>query len=299
MTRNTTLVEISAGLRPPEAALAAVPNPSRGRFLTGVTRRARTSSGFELLEVECAAGLSFPDYLQGHALLIYGIHPADRPSAPSPLYYLPPGAPQKNPFETGARCLVVAIPPETLKRIGLAPVFEAPEQIGGLPAEWLVRRLVCEFYRDDSLSPVALEGIVLQLLVEAGRDCGRAASSRRVPRWLHAARQYAEANCLRSLRHSEIAAVVGVHRIHLAREFRRHYAVTIGEFITQRRLEQACRLLSETEDSLADIAIACGYSDQSHFGAIFRRNIGLTPARFRNVAQLESIPAPLRTSASR
>jgi AraC family transcriptional regulator len=43
-------------------------------------------------------------------------------------------------------------------------------------------------------------------------------------------------------------------------------------------------LVSTTNIALAEIAMTCGFSDQSHFSATFRRQVGLTPARFRQMA---------------
>ena len=107
----------------------------------------------------------------------------------------------------------------------------------------------------------------------------------KAPRWLRVAREYAEANFLRTVSLAEIASAAGVHRVHLAREFRRYYATTVGEFLRRKRVEHACHLLCSTEDPLADIAVACGFSDQSHFGTTFRKQVGLTPSRFREMAQ--------------
>jgi transcriptional regulator GlxA family with amidase domain len=71
--------------------------------------------------------------------------------------------------------------------------------------------------------------------------------------------------------------------IHLSREFRKHYQSTIGEFIRKRRIEHACKLLTTSSTALSEIALACGFSDQSHFCAMFKGHTGLTPAKFRDM----------------
>jgi len=70
-----------------------------------------------------------------------------------------------------------------------------------------------------------------------------------------------------------------------SREFRRYFSTTVGEFLRRKRIEHACHLVSTTNIALAEIAMTCGFSDQSHFSATFRRQVGLTPARFRQMAQ--------------
>jgi len=60
---------------------------------------------------------------------------------------------------------------------------------------------------------------------------------------------------------------------------------TVGEYLRRKRIEHACHLVSNTNMALAEIAMTCGFSDQSHFSATFRRQVGLTPARFRQMSQ--------------
>ena len=61
--------------------------------------------------------------------------------------------------------------------------------------------------------------------------------------------------------------------------------IAYTEFLRRKRIEHACHLVSTSNIALAEIAMTCGFSDQSHFSATFRRQVGLTPARFRQMAQ--------------
>ena len=83
------------------------------------------------------------------------------------------------------------------------------------------------------------------------------------------------------LKLKEVASAVGVHPVHLAREFRRHFHCTAGDFVRRTRVEFACRKISESEASLSDIALSAGFYDQSHFTNTFRRFTGMTPAAYR------------------
>jgi AraC family transcriptional regulator len=83
---------------------------------------------------------------------------------------------------------------------------------------------------------------------------------------------------------AELAALAGVHPVHLSREFRRHYHMTVGEYIRKRRIQHASQLLSHSGLSLSEIAATCGFSDQSHFCALFKRHAGMTPAKFRDLS---------------
>lgn len=204
--------------------------------------------------------------------------------APRTLRYLPPRLAHSNSFEAGSRCLIVEIEPETLARVDKhSKTLGRPGEIQSPTATWLAQRLHQEFLGADTASVVSLEGILLEMLAEAARHAG-SGPVRNVPEWLRAAREYVEANFLRPLSLAEVARVARVNRVHLARQFRAYFSTSVGEFLRRKRVEHACHLVTTTNHSLAEVAIDCGFSDQSHFSSIFRRQMGLTPARFREMA---------------
>lgn len=106
-------------------------------------------------------------------------------------------------------------------------------------------------------------------------------SSEGAPDWLKNAKsilseQFAEQCTLR-----DIAATVGVHPVHLAREFRKYFGASVGEYVRKVRIEYACQQLISSDDPPAKIASAAGFSDQSHFSRTFKRLRGTTPGRYR------------------
>ena len=68
---------------------------------------------------------------------------------------------------------------------------------------------------------------------------------------------------------------------HLARQFRRHTGLSLHGYRQRLRLAAALQHLEDGERDLAGLAHELGYSSQSHFGAAFHREIGVTPARAR------------------
>src|SRR5262249_10325142 len=134
-------------------------------------------------------------------------------------------------------------------------VLDGPVQFtGGLPV-WLVYKLHDEFRRADDASPLAMEGLALEILAEAGRGSGCTADIGRLL-WLEQVRALLHANFAENLSLQEIAATVGIHPVHLARTFRAHHRCTIGEYVRQLRIEYACRELFRSDTPLAMIALA-------------------------------------------
>ena len=151
---------------------------------------------------------------------------------------------------------------------------------GGLLAG-LFMKLYKEFRQMDEASPLAIEGLALEMLAEVSRRKVKVAD-RRPPRWLSQALDLLHEQFSEHLTIAYLATSVGVHPVHLAREFRKFYRCTIGEHIRQLRIEHACRELCVSDSSLAAIASAAGFSDQSHFSRTFKRLMQMTPAQYRS-----------------
>lgn len=82
----------------------------------------------------------------------------------------------------------------------------------------------------------------------------------------------------------DIAAAGGVSRSQCCILFRRYVRRTPNEFLTERRLEEAKRMLAGTGASVAETAHACGFSSSSYFISVFRGRFGMTPNAYRNTA---------------
>jgi AraC-like DNA-binding protein len=89
------------------------------------------------------------------------------------------------------------------------------------------------------------------------------------------------------IRVAELATEIGVSCRHLTRQFQRAIGLSPKEFGRVSRFLHALRLLSGNHRSLTDVALACGYFDQSHFNHEFREFAGMSPgdlSSFPNVA---------------
>ncbi|HKP38725.1 MAG TPA: AraC family transcriptional regulator [Pyrinomonadaceae bacterium] len=149
---------------------------------------------------------------------------------------------------------------------------------GGLLAG-LMMKVFSEFYQVDDASPLAIQGLALEMLAAVSRESN--VRTVRPQRWLKKASEFLRESFTERLTIAEVATAAGVHPVYLAREFRRFHGCTIGEYIRRLRVERACRQLSSSHESLAAIAAGAGFSDQSHFCRTFKRLVGVTPARYR------------------
>ncbi|WP_028301313.1 AraC family transcriptional regulator [Oceanospirillum beijerinckii] len=79
----------------------------------------------------------------------------------------------------------------------------------------------------------------------------------------------------------QLAEVAHLSEYHFARMFKRSVGMAPHQYVTQRRLNLASRLLLNPELTLAEIALRCGFSSQSHFSNRFKAFYGVTPAGYR------------------
>jgi len=78
-----------------------------------------------------------------------------------------------------------------------------------------------------------------------------------------------------------VARAVRMSYFHFSRAFKQSMGMTATNYIAERRIERAKKMLEETEMPISEIALRSGFSSQSHFTTAFRRLAGATPKAFR------------------
>lgn len=78
-----------------------------------------------------------------------------------------------------------------------------------------------------------------------------------------------------------VSQLMNIHPIHLARQFRQTYAVSLREYRTIQLVKRATTLVVGTKTPLSRIAHECGFADHSHMCRAFRRVAGWSPSRLR------------------
>lgn len=149
---------------------------------------------------------------------------------------------------------------------------------GGLPQ--LGWRITSELRDPDAVTPLAVGGLVLELLASAARreDSRR---SKQPPAWLRRVRECLHASFLDPVDIVALAEIAGVHPAHLSRAFREHTGQPVGAYVRRLRIDWAANELARSDSPLSDIALRAGFADQSHFTRAFKRQTGLTPGRYR------------------
>lgn len=80
---------------------------------------------------------------------------------------------------------------------------------------------------------------------------------------------------------NSLCEIFGCSRTTLINLFTKKYNISIGNFITQCRLENAENMLKNSDESIKNIALSCGFSDQNYFVKVFRKKNNCTPTQYR------------------
>ena len=202
--------------------------------------------------------------------------------SPQSVVIKPAGEAHANRYgRVGMRCLLIEVQPQQLE--SLHPWSKAFDEVGNVRGgilSMLAMRIYKEFRLMDGTSPLAIEGLMLEITAELYRR-SNLVSERKLPHWLEEAKEIVHTHFPENLSLANVARTVNVHPVHLARAFRRHFRCTLGEYIRHLRIEFASRELSMSDTPLVEIALAAGFTHQSHFSRIFKRHTGMTPSAFR------------------
>jgi AraC-like DNA-binding protein len=101
------------------------------------------------------------------------------------------------------------------------------------------------------------------------------------PRILQRVRDYIEDHLNQNISIKTLAEAAGLSMFHFARAFKHSGGVTPHNYLVKCRVRRAQKLLAESDLPLSEIALAAGFSDQSHCARRFREYVGVTPSSYR------------------
>ena len=183
--------------------------------------------------------------------------------------------------KTGAHFFIIEVEGEWLKRaLGGSAIPERTTIFREGVVTSLAARLSMELQQPDGMSPIMIEGIALEVIASGSRSRHQ---DNCVPYWLKQAEEIIHEKFRETLGVTTIAHTVGVHPVHLARVFRKHYRSTIGDYVRHLRVQFTCRQLATSKAELSEIALAAGFYDQAHLSRIFKRQLGMTPSQYRSI----------------
>jgi len=107
-------------------------------------------------------------------------------------------------------------------------------------------------------------------------------SKNKIPAWAQELKETIQDHIDTSMSLKEISKGLDISASYLSREFSKYFEdLSFGDYIRKQRIEKAIGMMENKTYSLTDIAYLTGFSDQSHFTRIFKKNTGQNPSAYR------------------
>lgn len=133
----------------------------------------------------------------------------------------------------------------------------------------------------DTICQAYMEILVTQLMRSTDVGLGDAGTPAANSQCV-AVRRYIDAHFKESLTLDDLAAIAHINKYYLAHAFKEEYGISPIRYQLERRIEEGCYLLRQTDLSLAQISRILGFSSSSYFSQAFRTGKGLSPSAYRN-----------------
>jgi AraC family transcriptional regulator len=92
---------------------------------------------------------------------------------------------------------------------------------------------------------------------------------------------YIHDNLHQDIKLADLAQLLSMSQFHFSHLFKQSIGISPYQYLFQQRVERAKQLLKQTERSITDIALACGFNSHSHLSKQFRQLTGMTPKAYR------------------
>lgn len=255
--------------------------------------------GFSLAHlIPTVAEEDVPEHTHAEAhyvLLMEGTYVSIANGAPdicrgSALIYNPPGTVHRDRFRSHTgQFFTITVSAPMLCRYANAFAFPNEPLLLGTRALALAQNIAQRCRHQEHKIPLVVESLCTELLGWTTVEFRSAYGD--TPAWLLRARELLHDDSGADLTLADIARITGVHPVHLIRAFRRRFHCTPGDYLRRCRLDKAAARLLESRETLAEIAIACGFFDQAHFSRAFKRAYGVPPRRYRETALHNRMPS--------
>ena len=100
-------------------------------------------------------------------------------------------------------------------------------------------------------------------------------------------RRYIDAHFKEPLTLEHLAEIAHINKYYLAHSFKEEFGVSPISYQLNRRIEESCYLLQQTDMSLSEIAQVLGFSSSSYFSQLFRKSKNISPSDYRKRARSE------------
>lgn len=260
----------------------------RGEFL-GVNRLSYSAGGVVVTKTEYERSVCEDWHVHDNPHITYIVQGRMREkrqrttydSGPGELIFYHGNEPHRNQApETGAANINLELDRSYLRQCDLNETDIGTSMRLNPKARCLILRIFREALRGDGFS----EGSILMLVHHLldGELLKQLSQTR--PPWIRTVESFLQDNWDSWSTLADLASAAGVHPFTISKHFPRYFGCTLGDYARRLKIERSLALMKSSPiRSLTEIALACGFADQSHFTRVFKQETGLLPKQYRQL----------------
>jgi AraC-like DNA-binding protein len=166
----------------------------------------------------------------------------------------------------------------------------SPPAAAGLPVHHLAKSLAnlletarreLDSDREAAKASLVAASSIVQLEIERSSGVNGSKPGALAGWQIARVRAFIEENLHSNIDAKKLSAVAQRSPAHFSRSFKQAFGEPPHAYVIKRRLERACQLMITTSESLSEVALSAGFSDQSHLCRLFRRAFGQSPSIWR------------------
>ncbi|MCS3531431.1 AraC family transcriptional regulator [Chryseobacterium sp. JUb7] len=143
--------------------------------------------------------------------------------------------------------------------------------------------LIHQIFKESKINNDSFELSIHQLLLNIfSHLSNQKEHCEKKPVWVKQIDEILHETSTEKLNLTGLSKTLNIHPMHLSRDFQKYFQCNLGEYLRKLKVEKSLKLLNEYE-SLSEVALESGFSDQSHFIRCFKENIGITPLKYRKI----------------
>lgn len=144
-------------------------------------------------------------------------------------------------------------------------------------SKFLLLRMHRELLTNDDLTATSIQMLLLSVIDHSSRYINHK------PDWIIRLSELLRDQWNQSHSLTDLSLLLQVHPVTISRYFSKYFGCTLGEYVRKIKIEKSIPLIKNGKYSLTEIALECGFFDQSHFTRNFKALTGLLPKEFQRL----------------
>jgi AraC family transcriptional regulator len=146
-------------------------------------------------------------------------------------------------------------------------------------AKFIMLKIYKEMVSEDNFSDCSIKMLLLNLIHTNPETDAKNAR----PGWINIVAELTRDKWNESLTLKDLSEAAGIHPITISKHFPKYFSCTFGEYMRRLKIERSLYFLKVSSFSLTEIAVECGFADQSHFIRTFKQLTGILPNKYKKL----------------